>query len=69
MDTPGLEASGEVLEEWECVYVLHKDAEKYREAGWTLTQLLGNHGRYSVLAVKRVKPRCKLTRTKSRALK
>jgi hypothetical protein len=51
--TPG--AGG--LEEWLLRYVPHKDAERYRKSGWTLTPLLGKHGEFSVLAVRKVRPR------------
>jgi hypothetical protein len=46
--------------EWLCRYVPHKDAERYRKAGWTIQPLLGKHGVWSVLAVKQLRRKGKL---------
>lgn len=34
----------------EAIYIAHQDAQAYRLAGWTVIPLNNHHGRYSMLA-------------------
>lgn len=38
-----------------CRYIAHKDAKRYRRAGWRVYPLQGHHGAWAMLAVKRVR--------------
>lgn len=42
------------MEEWLYQYIPHSKAEEYRQRGWEIHPLLGSHGVWSKLAVRRI---------------